>query len=531
MRMRRAQHDSRRPGRAGSRRAESGRCRDSSRLSSKRRTGCPIPNWPIDLFSSQMSLRGAQRRSNLDGTAQPARDCFAALAMTRQAGMERIESAGSRSRPMIAGSGPPLLFLHGGDYVAQNRPFLDRLARRFRVVAPRHPGLRQYAAPGLVPHRRTTSPISISTCSTASTCGTRCWSARRLAAGSRSRSRCARRRRLGRLVLIDSLGAQIRRPRGARHRRHLRAAGRRGAAPQLRRSRPGRARLRQARRRRAAGDRARPRGDRALRLEALYAQPGVGALAAPGDACRRWCCGAKRTASSRRPMARSSPRRCRSAAFRADRRRRRITRRSSSPTRSPTRSSALPRRTEPASFTRIPTKVRSTSRGCRPSPDDDPSRRYAQMTARHKAKRTMMQVWHFSEMAYHPAWPQLGDTYRVTIPSRLFDPQDRRRPLPPLSRRVGAVRRARHQHHDQRAPRDRDLRRLGVHDPDGDPGARDQEGAAPRARHADRQPQRPDPRRRGIFDDRRHLARPASRWGSSRACRSRSRRPTPTRPT
>ena len=35
----------------------------------------------------------------------------------------------------------------------------------------------------------------------------------------------------------------------------------------------------------------------------------------------------------------------------------------------------------------------------------------------------MMQVWHFSEMAYHPAWPQLEDTYRVTIPSRLYDPK------------------------------------------------------------------------------------------------------------
>lgn len=35
----------------------------------------------------------------------------------------------------------------------------------------------------------------------------------------------------------------------------------------------------------------------------------------------------------------------------------------------------------------------------------------------------MMHAWHFSEMAYHPAWPQLGDTYRVTIPSRLFDPK------------------------------------------------------------------------------------------------------------
>jgi alkanesulfonate monooxygenase SsuD/methylene tetrahydromethanopterin reductase-like flavin-dependent oxidoreductase (luciferase family) len=35
----------------------------------------------------------------------------------------------------------------------------------------------------------------------------------------------------------------------------------------------------------------------------------------------------------------------------------------------------------------------------------------------------MMQVWHFSEMAYHPAWPQLEDSYRVVIPSRLYDPK------------------------------------------------------------------------------------------------------------
>lgn len=40
----------------------------------------------------------------------------------------------------VLGAGPPLLFLHGGDYVAQNQPFLDRLAQRRRVTAPRHPG-------------------------------------------------------------------------------------------------------------------------------------------------------------------------------------------------------------------------------------------------------------------------------------------------------------------------------------------------------------------------------------------------------
>ena len=47
----------------------------------------------------------------------------------------------------IAGSGPPLLFLHGGDYVAQNRAFLDRLSGHFRVVAPRHPGFGETPRP------------------------------------------------------------------------------------------------------------------------------------------------------------------------------------------------------------------------------------------------------------------------------------------------------------------------------------------------------------------------------------------------
>jgi len=54
--------------------------------------------------------------------------------------MEHIDLGGIAVETVIAGDGPPLLFLHGGDYVAQNRPFVDRLAQRFKVVAPRHPG-------------------------------------------------------------------------------------------------------------------------------------------------------------------------------------------------------------------------------------------------------------------------------------------------------------------------------------------------------------------------------------------------------
>ncbi|HZU89556.1 MAG TPA: LLM class flavin-dependent oxidoreductase, partial [Stellaceae bacterium] len=34
-----------------------------------------------------------------------------------------------------------------------------------------------------------------------------------------------------------------------------------------------------------------------------------------------------------------------------------------------------------------------------------------------------MKVWHFSEMAYHPAWDKLGESFRVIVPSRLYDPK------------------------------------------------------------------------------------------------------------
>ena len=54
--------------------------------------------------------------------------------------MERIDIAGIALDTEIAGSGPPLLFLHGGDYVAQNRPSSIAWRARFRVIAPRHPG-------------------------------------------------------------------------------------------------------------------------------------------------------------------------------------------------------------------------------------------------------------------------------------------------------------------------------------------------------------------------------------------------------
>src|SRR3984893_11763264 len=38
------------------------------------------------------------------------------------------------------GQGRPLLFLHAGEGLAPERPWLELLSRRFRVIAPWHPG-------------------------------------------------------------------------------------------------------------------------------------------------------------------------------------------------------------------------------------------------------------------------------------------------------------------------------------------------------------------------------------------------------
>lgn len=48
------------------------------------------------------------------------------------------------------GSGRALLFLHSGEGLQPNRPWLDALATNFRVIAPNHPGWGGSALPGWV---------------------------------------------------------------------------------------------------------------------------------------------------------------------------------------------------------------------------------------------------------------------------------------------------------------------------------------------------------------------------------------------
>ena len=48
--------------------------------------------------------------------------------------------AGTTLEMLERGQGRPLLFLHPGEGLAPERPWLELLSRRFRVIAPWHPG-------------------------------------------------------------------------------------------------------------------------------------------------------------------------------------------------------------------------------------------------------------------------------------------------------------------------------------------------------------------------------------------------------
>ncbi len=51
-----------------------------------------------------------------------------------------VSVAGVNLELVERGSGPKLLFLHAGDGLAPNRPWLDALASYYHVIAPHHPG-------------------------------------------------------------------------------------------------------------------------------------------------------------------------------------------------------------------------------------------------------------------------------------------------------------------------------------------------------------------------------------------------------
>src|SRR6185312_16672255 len=58
-----------------------------------------------------------------------------------------VSVAGVTTDIAESGQGRPLLFLHPGEGLQPNRPWLDRLARHHRVIAPHHPGFGGSALP------------------------------------------------------------------------------------------------------------------------------------------------------------------------------------------------------------------------------------------------------------------------------------------------------------------------------------------------------------------------------------------------
>ena len=219
-------------------------------------------------------------------------------------------------------------------------PFLDRLAARFRVDRAAPSGVRPYAAPGLVPHRARHRLSLSRPARPPRPARTRCWSgssfggwiALEMAVRSQSTDRPARADRLAR--------GQVRRPRGARHRRHLRPAGRRGARaaplPTRRVTSPITQRSTTARLLAIARDREatalygwKPYMHDPALVHWLHRITPAGAGAVGREGRHR-----------RALLRRASRRRAAERTLRADRQRRRTTRRSNSPTRSPPRSSA-----------------------------------------------------------------------------------------------------------------------------------------------------------------------------------------------
>lgn len=61
--------------------------------------------------------------------------------------MDRITVAGIELATLCRGDGPTLLLLHGFETIAPQARFLDRLARRFAIIAPSSPGFGNSARP------------------------------------------------------------------------------------------------------------------------------------------------------------------------------------------------------------------------------------------------------------------------------------------------------------------------------------------------------------------------------------------------
>ena len=70
------------------------------------------------------------------------------MATAAQDGREFIDIGGTQVETFIVGSGPDVLFLHGGLWLGDESGFMRELSRHARVIAPMHPGFGASAQPG-----------------------------------------------------------------------------------------------------------------------------------------------------------------------------------------------------------------------------------------------------------------------------------------------------------------------------------------------------------------------------------------------
>ena len=61
---------------------------------------------------------------------------------------ETIQVNGCAIEVLRGGSGPKLLFLHGAGGASDWAPYMDRLADRFEIAVPSHPGFGRSDTPG-----------------------------------------------------------------------------------------------------------------------------------------------------------------------------------------------------------------------------------------------------------------------------------------------------------------------------------------------------------------------------------------------
>jgi pimeloyl-ACP methyl ester carboxylesterase len=60
--------------------------------------------------------------------------------MAQSPAFEQLDVAGRTIEAVVEGSGRPLVYLHGGEGIEASLPFVGRLSKSFKVVAPSHPG-------------------------------------------------------------------------------------------------------------------------------------------------------------------------------------------------------------------------------------------------------------------------------------------------------------------------------------------------------------------------------------------------------